>query len=102
MRLPCRQRDPLLERCDATPAARYKIFCFAEDDWKVQAESAVSRSLNFVAPAGPNKAVGVFELRFRVAVRVRLGRGTHVRADHTMGATSNHGGDLIMRREERA
>ena len=34
---------------------RYKIFCFAEDDWKIQADSASSKSISFASPTGPNK-----------------------------------------------
>jgi hypothetical protein len=33
----------------------YKIFCFAEDDWKIEADSAPD-SENYVAPAAPNKS----------------------------------------------
>jgi hypothetical protein len=29
----------------------YHVFCFAEDDWKIEAESAATTSPNFVAPA---------------------------------------------------
>ena len=37
-----------------THETAYHIFCFAEDDWKIEAE-AVPNSPNFAAPAGPNK-----------------------------------------------
>eukprot|EP00931_Biecheleriopsis_adriatica_P071269 TRINITY_DN4511_c0_g1_i3.p1 TRINITY_DN4511_c0_g1~~TRINITY_DN4511_c0_g1_i3.p1 ORF type:complete len:2354 (-),score=405.61 TRINITY_DN4511_c0_g1_i3:1928-8902(-) len=33
----------------------YKIFCFAEDDWAIQAQTASSLSPNFIAPSLPNK-----------------------------------------------
>jgi len=32
----------------------YKIFCFAEDDWKIEADNATLNSLSFVSPSGPN------------------------------------------------
>ncbi|CAE8720003.1 unnamed protein product [Polarella glacialis] len=49
------------------PKTGYKMFCFAEDDWKIQAQAAYDAGLgspNFAAPALPNKvglaAAGIF------------------------------------------
>eukprot|EP00928_Gymnodinium_smaydae_P040215 TRINITY_DN27306_c0_g6_i1.p1 TRINITY_DN27306_c0_g6~~TRINITY_DN27306_c0_g6_i1.p1 ORF type:complete len:5181 (-),score=906.80 TRINITY_DN27306_c0_g6_i1:179-15013(-) len=33
----------------------YKMFCFAEDDWAIEAQNAFTKSPNFVIPSGPNK-----------------------------------------------
>jgi hypothetical protein len=33
----------------------YNIWCFAEDDWHIEAQNALSTSLNFNAPTVPNK-----------------------------------------------
>ena len=40
-----------------TEDLEYKIFCFAEDDWKIQADSSLPHSSNYVAPANPVKTV---------------------------------------------
>lgn len=37
--------------------SNYKIFCFAEDDWKFEADNARNQSLSFQSPGGPNKDV---------------------------------------------
>jgi hypothetical protein len=33
----------------------YQIFCFAEDDWHIEAAQAAALSISFSAPTGPNK-----------------------------------------------
>jgi Zn finger protein HypA/HybF involved in hydrogenase expression len=35
----------------------YNIFCFAEDDWKLEADGAATSSISYAPPAGPNKVV---------------------------------------------
>jgi len=38
-----------------TAKSGYMIFCFAEDDWQLQANNAPSNSVSYSPPAGPNK-----------------------------------------------
>jgi len=52
----------------------YQVFCFAEDDWKLQADNAVSNSPNFASPANPNKTPlsDVVSLKDAIGVQTTL------------------------------
>ncbi|CAE8610726.1 unnamed protein product [Polarella glacialis] len=39
------------------PETGYKVFCFAEDDWVIEASNAATQSLSFSAPALPNRVL---------------------------------------------